>query len=172
MGGWKSVALVFCFAIAASGAMQTADNPELVKKGRELFGVTCVQCHGAGHITVQRKTAANWKKTVYTMISRGAPVLPGEADALVAYLTSAYGPASPPPALDNPAAAQQPLPAGSDLIVSSCGSCHAARFVFGSRKPESDWKATVMQMRSFGATITDAQEKEILAYLLKNNAPQ
>jgi cytochrome c5 len=161
------ILMLFCLTVAAGmssnarAAMQGAGNAELASKGREVFSVACVQCHAASHTVIQRKAAAGWKKTVYTMISRGAPVLPGEVDALVAYLTSAYGPNSPS------AAGQQTLPAGSEIIVSSCGSCHPAGIVLASRKTEADWKATVKQMRSFGAGITDSQEKEILDYLVK-----
>ena len=150
----------------ASAAMQGAGNAELALKGREVFSVACVQCHAASHTVIQRKAAAGWKKTVYTMISRGAPVLPGEVDALVAYLTSAYGPSSPPTSTTG----QQTLPSGSEIVVSSCGSCHPAGVVLASRKTEAEWRATVKQMRSLGAGITDNQEKEILDYLVKNLA--
>lgn len=166
--------VLFCLAVASgwgpgvSAATQGSDNAGLVAKGRELFGLACVQCHGASHTTIQRKPEAGWRKTVYTMISRGAPVLPGEVDVLVGYLTSVYGPASPPAALENPSASKATLPAGSELIVSTCGTCHPAGVVFGSRKSENAWRATVKQMRSLGASITDAQEKEILAYLVKH----
>jgi len=148
----------------ARAAMQGAGNAELALKGREVFSVACVQCHAASHTTIQRKAAAGWKKTVYTMISRGAPVLPGEVDALVAYLSSAYGPSSPS------GVGQQTPPAGSEMIVSSCGSCHPAGVVLASRKTEAEWRATVKHMRSLGAGITDSQEREILDYLVKNLA--
>ena len=160
--------MLFCLVVVAGmspdarAAMQGAGNTELALKGREVFSVACVQCHAASHTVIQRKAAQGWRKTVYTMISRGAPVLPGEVDALVAYLTSAYGPSSPA------STGQQTLPAGNEIIVSSCGSCHPAGVVFASRKTEADWRATVKQMRSLGAGITDIQEKEILDYLLKN----
>ena len=74
-------------------------EPEQVKRGREIFQVACVQCHGTSEITIQRKPAKGWQKTVYSMIGRGAPVLSGEIDPLVAFLTATYGPASPPPVL-------------------------------------------------------------------------
>jgi len=141
---------------------QERNNADLVTKGRQVFALTCTQCHGASHTTIQRKPAAGWRKTVYTMISRGAPVLPGETEALVAYLTSSFGPGS----------TQQPIPAGGEIVAGSCGTCHPAALVFGTRKSESDWTATVKRMRSLGASMTDTQEKEILDYLIRNLAAQ
>src|SRR5262249_19734013 len=151
---------------------QETNNEDLAAKGRQIFGVACVQCHGAGHTVIQRKPAAGWRKTVYTMISRGAPVLLGETVALVAYLTSTYGPASPPPHLQHASALSQPLRPGSELVASSCGTCHPSAVVFGSRKSKNAWETTIKQMRTLGASITDAQEKEILDYLLRNFGAQ
>jgi mono/diheme cytochrome c family protein len=154
----QSLWVAFCLCAVVVTDVRAQD----VAKGRQVFSLACVQCHGPSHTTIQRKPATGWRKTVYTMISRGAPVLPGETEALVAYLTSAYGPTS----------TAQPIPAGGEFVAASCGTCHPAAVVFGSRKSESDWQATIKRMRSQGANITDTQEKEILDYLVKTLAAQ
>ena len=161
-------AILCILAVSTSAVAQDANNANLVEKGRQIFSLACVQCHAAAHTTIQRKPASGWRKTVYTMISRGAPVLPGETDTLVAYLTATYGPSSSPAALQNTPAAT--APAGSEVVTASCGSCHPAAVVFGAVKSDNEWKATIRQMRTLGASISEAQEKQILDYLTRRPA--
>ncbi len=74
-------------------------EPLQVEEGREAFGQACVQCHGMSRTQIPRKTADGWRNPVYSMISRGAPVMPDEIEPLIDYLSATYGPGATPPAV-------------------------------------------------------------------------
>ena len=60
--------------------------------GRDLVLGTCLICHGASLITVQRKDSAAWARSVAQMVAWGSPLTPAQQPALVGYLTEHYGP--------------------------------------------------------------------------------
>jgi mono/diheme cytochrome c family protein len=165
-----------CAYAAVAPPSQDAATPAdagMVQKGKEIFDQTCTGCHGASHTTIQRKSADRWRKTIYTMISRGAPVLPGEVEILTAFLTATYGPASPLPAFGEASTRpQQALPAGSEVVVRSCGGCHAVNLIFGSRKSPDGWRATIVRMRTNGATVSESEERGLVGYLAEHFGPQ
>jgi mono/diheme cytochrome c family protein len=70
--------------------------------GAELAMSQCLICHSSEYITTQPPLSrATWKATVEKMQHKfGAPLQAEQVEALVDYLTKAYGaaPASPPPA--------------------------------------------------------------------------
>jgi mono/diheme cytochrome c family protein len=168
-----TIVALACLYLVSAGtvfAQEPAPASDVIAKGKDIFGLACSGCHGTSHTTIQRKSAERWQKTIYTMISRGAPVLPGEVEPLTAFLSATYGPASPPPSFGGNAAAQaqQSLPAGREIVVRSCGGCHAVNLIFNARKSSAAWRQTVSQMRSFGADLTEGEEREVLDYLSRN----
>ena len=96
-----SVSVIWCAAglgaqAAATPPVQTApaippaESPE-VAKGRLVVAQACTTCHTTlgRMLQVHKQTTAQWKDTVYFMISRGAQVMPEEIDAVAAYLADA-----------------------------------------------------------------------------------
>ena len=168
----KWISLVFLIAAAvvmASGYVETGQgspvqSPEAaVEKGRVAFGQVCVNCHGLSKTAILRKDSERWRGTVYSMISRGAQLMPDEIEPLITYLSVTYGPDSPPPIFGDDGIQPQVLPEGPGraILVRSCFQCHAVQLVVESRKTEREWKETVTRMVGHGASLT-AQEQEVL----------
>ena len=61
--------------------------------GVELANARCMICHSADYISTQPRLAASaWKNVVVKMQQKfGAPIPPGEVDALVDYVAKNYG---------------------------------------------------------------------------------
>jgi len=134
-------------------------------EGNEIFGLACTGCHGLRETQLQRKTADQWRNTVYSMISRGAPLLPDEIEPLTAYLAATYGTDSPPPSsggVSSQGGTALPEGPGRSILVGNCASCHGLELPLNLRKSEADWKRTISRMVDFGANLTP-QEQEILA---------
>ncbi len=70
-------------------AMQSSQASQ-EQRGEEALGQGCTQCHRLGPIMIQRKTADQWRDTIYDMISRGAQVMPDEIDPLTVYLAARF----------------------------------------------------------------------------------
>lgn len=134
-------------------------------EGSQVFGLACTGCHGLRETQLQGKTADQWRNTVYSMISRGAPLMPDEIEPLTEYLAATYGSDSPPPSSggeSSQAGTALPEGPGRSILVSSCASCHGLDIPLNSRKSEAEWKRTIGDMIDFGAKVTP-QEQEILA---------
>ncbi len=134
-------------------------------EGSQIFGLACTGCHGLRETQLQRKTADQWRNTVYSMISRGAPLLPDEIEPLTQYLAATYGTDSPPPSsggVSSQGETALPEGPGRSILVGSCASCHGLDLPMNSRKSEAEWKRTISNMVGFGANITP-QDQEILA---------
>src|SRR6266852_5404909 len=63
--------------------------------GRDLVATACSQCHTLSVIMAGRDGPIGWKKHVYNMVLRGAQLTPREADTVIQYLTTNYGPGAP-----------------------------------------------------------------------------
>lgn len=63
-----------------------------VARGEATFAATCRTCHEDDLSSQQRLSAAAWGRTVDKMVRWGAKVSADEKPALVAYLTSRWGP--------------------------------------------------------------------------------
>jgi cytochrome c5 len=74
------------------------------------------------------------------------------------------------------AAVQQDLPdgEGKKILESSCTSCHglAALDKFKGTYKAKDWQDLVMNMKAYGANVTDAQVPVLVDYLAKNFGPK
>ena len=90
---WMSV--VWCAAGVAAQTTPTPVNGESpqIARGRLVVAQACTTCHTTlgRMLQVHKQTAAQWKDTVYFMISRGAQVMPDEIDAVAAYLADTSG---------------------------------------------------------------------------------
>ena len=81
------VALLVTFVVAACGT----------PSGEKLVEEKCTRCHTETVIEVSSKPAYEWFNTVYRMKKLGAAIDAGQADAIVEYLASTFGPASSAP---------------------------------------------------------------------------
>jgi mono/diheme cytochrome c family protein len=66
-------------------------------EGADLTASVCAACHSLDYVTTQPrgKGAQFWKDSVTKMVTvYGAPLSPGDADKIAAYLARAYGDAA------------------------------------------------------------------------------
>jgi mono/diheme cytochrome c family protein len=160
-------------AFSPQGPGQQQTDPAQIEKGRQAVGQACAPCHGniARMIQVQKKTADQWRDTIFSMIGRGAHVMPDEIEPLTAFLAANGGrqPAAPSqqaPAQPGTAAQdrQGALSQGRSLLEANCQQCHD--LATATRKPATlDWATVVRNMVTYGARLTDADQQAIVAYL-------
>jgi cytochrome c5 len=75
--------------LAHAGALENQALDSLpVGPGKDVLMRACTSCHAASLIIQQRKTPAEWAKTVDKMVGWGAPLPPEEKQALVDYLST------------------------------------------------------------------------------------
>jgi mono/diheme cytochrome c family protein len=152
------------------------DSAEDRDKGREAFGKGCLSCHGMKEVSIQNKNAALWRKSVYSMISRGAQILPSEIDSLISYLAANYGPDSNASPGGSSEASHKTSPAGDlpagegrAILVQSCGTCHTLGIAVGGHKSKNEWAKTIDRMSGLGAKLLNAeQERTLTEYLAVN----
>src|SRR5438105_8855766 len=156
------LAVWISLGVVSAAAQSQAD----IDKGRVAVGQACVQCHNLRGIQSQRKTAEQWKDTVYSMISRGGMILPDEIDAITAYLVANFGPNSPKPSLSNQTAAQQlPDAEGRAILQRSCTQCHDLQTAIGKTASHDEWTQIVSRMVETGARLTPAEQQTLVQYL-------
>jgi mono/diheme cytochrome c family protein len=138
-----------------------AQSPALPQgEGRDLVATACSQCHSLGVILAGRDGPVGWKRHVYNMVLRGAQLTPREADTVIAYLVTHFGPGAP-------AAAPAPLPAGAgrELVETRCAVCHTLERVTIIKRGKRDWETIVANMyERWGVTAPD-EAQTISAYL-------
>jgi len=135
-------------------------------EGRELVASVCTGCHGLNTIVQIRDGTGGWRQFVNYMIMKGAQVSVHDTDVIVAYLTTNFGPNSPPAAgAPPPAVVSLPAGAGKELIEGRCVTCHDLTRVVASRRQKTDWDAIVANMVGRGATATPEERQTMVAYL-------
>ena len=90
---WTSIVPLSTGLAAQSSANAPGDQSAQIAKGRLVVAQACTTCHTTlgRMLQVHKQTAAQWKDTVYFMISRGAQVMPDEIDAVAAFLADTSG---------------------------------------------------------------------------------
>lgn len=135
-----------------------------------------MQCHDLRPVTSQRKTALAWRRTVNEMIWRGAPLLPGEAETVTAYLAASFGVQSrrstPPQAgrvgvSDRKSDDSRFLPPGEGraLLLKACVRCHDLKTTVALRKTPEGWRRSVHQMVAIGAPLVGGEVEVLTNYL-------
>jgi cytochrome c5 len=153
---------------AAQAPAAPAGQQAHIEAGRKAVGQACTGCHEniLRVVDLHRKSEAEWRRTVYSMIGRGAQIFPEEIEPLTAFLTSIAGRDRPRPSAATQAAQARTAPAGEGgaILQRQCTRCHALDVVAG--KPAgTDWKAIITRMRSYGAELTPGDEATLLGYL-------
>src|SRR5262245_6556295 len=131
-------------------------------EGRDLVAVACTQCHALAPILVGREGVAGWRRHVHNMVLRGAQLTPSEADIVIRYLSTHFGPGNAPPAK---VAVTLPAGAGKELVETRCAACHDLERVAVVKRPRQHWSAIVANMLDRGATATPEEARTISAYL-------
>jgi cytochrome c5 len=146
-------------AIAVPARAQGALPPG---EGRDLLATACSQCHPLNVIRSMREGAEGWKRHVYNMVTRGAQLNAREAEMVVAYLATNFGPTTPAAS-----AVQVALPGGpgKDLVEARCTVCHDLERVASAKRQKSEWPTLVANMVGRGAVATPDEAQAISAYL-------
>jgi competence ComEA-like helix-hairpin-helix protein len=115
-------------------------------RGREVAQQACSVCHGLDYIYSARRSPSEWEATVGDMIGRGAPLLEGEREVLLQFLSKYYAPEKPRTNI-NQASAQQLM---TSLGLSAAEAEEVARYrqqhgnIYGwedlRKVPNLDWK--------------------------------
>jgi cytochrome c5 len=133
-------------------------------EGRELMATACSQCHTLSVIMAGRDGPVGWKKHVYNMVLRGAQLTPHEADTVISYLITNFGPAAP--AAPDVSTTALPGGAGKDLVENRCVVCHSLERVTAVKRKTSDWERVVANMYERWGVSAPDEVKTISAYLV------
>ena len=75
--------------ILATAALAQSDFPE--GQAKEYVERICLQCHRPSQLLQERRTEADWKRTVARMALKGVSVPADQYDAIVAYMAKNFG---------------------------------------------------------------------------------
>jgi hypothetical protein len=95
-------ALVLVWSVASAAQTRQAGSREDFTQylpagaGKELVIAQCSACHELKGTVQLRKSKQEWEAIVLDMAARGAPLSIEEADAIIAYLSTVFGPTAPP----------------------------------------------------------------------------
>ncbi len=129
--------------------------------GRDLVATACSQCHTLSVIMAGRDGPIGWKKHVYNMVLRGAQLTPREADTVIQYLTTNYGPGAPATT-----AVALPSGPGKELVETRCAVCHNLERVTIVKRQKRDWDTIVANMYERWGMSAPDEVQAIAAYLV------
>jgi hypothetical protein len=101
LGGLVAAVVIGSLPAALSARQSGGEREDLTVylppgDGKAKVTETCTTCHDLRGIIQLRKSKDDWEALVLDMGARGAPLMLDEIDPIVAYLTSVFGPKSPP----------------------------------------------------------------------------
>ena len=148
---------------SAAAGQSTAQAP--IEKGRVTVTQVCIGCHVGinSMLEIRKKSADEWRDTIYRMIGRGAQVFPDEIEPLTAYLVASAGRgrAQTPTAATNKGGLAEEAAA---ILARRCRQCHDVERA--SAKPASgDWLLIIDRMVALGASLTPAERQTLIEYL-------
>jgi mono/diheme cytochrome c family protein len=169
---WIAAAHLSGGLAAQEAARAQSGQQAQVEKGREVVGQVCVACHTniLRMVQVHRQTPEQWKDTVYSMIGRGAQVMPDEVEAVAAFLAAnAGGNGQPTTRASNagrPARDDQQMPEGEGkaILQRTCQQCHDLATA-STKQATEEWSAVIAKMMTYGAKLTPADQQKLIAYL-------
>jgi cytochrome c5 len=159
----------------AAQVSATAPNAQQaqVDRGRQVVGQTCVACHTniLRMLQIHKKSADQWKDTVYSMVGRGAQIMPDEMDSVTAFLVATAGgnretSSQAPGGGRRPGRAEQQAPEaeGRAVLQRTCQQCHDMATAT-TKLPSEDWTAVIAKMMTYGAKLTPADQQKLAEYL-------
>lgn len=154
--------IVAAALLAAAPALAQPANALPPGDGRDIVATACTQCHPLTVILAMRDGPIGWKRHVYTMVMKGAQLTPHEADTVLAYLDTNFGPGQ-----RMPPAKPVTLPAGpgKELVETRCTLCHDLERVTAAKRDKREWDSVVANMlERFGLSAPD-EARAISAYL-------
>jgi len=136
-----------------------------IEKGRQVVAQVCAACHTTivRMLQVHKQTAAQWKDTVYFMISRGAQIMPDEIEPVIAYL-AAMGGSNSQRTVTSTRGRQAPEGDGGAVFQRNCQQCHELE-VASKKSDSEDWTAVITRMMTYGARLTSADRQKLIEYL-------
>lgn len=157
---------------AQEAAKVQGDQQAQVAKGREVVGQACVACHTniLRMVQVHKQSPEQWKDIVYSMIGRGAQVMPDEIDAVIVFLSTNAGgngePTSRASAGGRGARGEQQGPddEGRAILQRTCQQCHDLATA-STKLSSEEWSAVIAKMMTYGAKLTPADQEKLIAYL-------
>lgn len=60
---------------------------------------------------------------------------------------------------------------GADVVEDNCQNCHGLDHITSAHHDAADWQAIVNDMISRGASLTEDQEAQVVAYLASHYGP-
>jgi competence ComEA-like helix-hairpin-helix protein len=81
--------LILGSLLLASSALAQKDFPDAPAK--EYVEKICLQCHPPAQLLAQRRTEADWKKTIARMATKGFSAPSEQFDAVAAYMAKNFG---------------------------------------------------------------------------------
>jgi mono/diheme cytochrome c family protein len=151
-GVMTCLAALFCLTAAAQSRLPDGSGKRTLLK-------TCGTCHSAEAVVGRHGTLEKWNQEIATMIVRGAKGTDQEFLEIATYLSQNFGDIGPPVLPDGP---------GREVVVKVCTSCHGPEKFVWHEGNEDHWQAVVDKMISKGATATNAEFDQVVAYLSKN----
>jgi len=160
---------------AQTSAGNTKDQEAQIAKGRIAVGQTCATCH-AGILRMaqaQKQNQEQWKDTIYSMIGRGAEILPDEIEPISAFLAATSARKEPANAQATETAGGgrggrgEQTTAGGDgraILQRTCQQCHDMATAQNKLASE-DWTAVIAKMVGYGARLTPADQQKLTEYL-------
>jgi competence protein ComEA len=159
------IALPFIYATGQSNSAKPGTPDPAIAKlpngpGKELIVKKCTSCHSVQSIVSKRNSADDWAQVVSQMIGRGATISDDDADTIVDYLATNFGPSSPKP--NGPA----PSSDAASPASSSPSAASADNKDKGSNAINVN-KATAAELRSL-LHLTQDEADKIVHYRDKN----
>ena len=143
-----------------------------IEKGRQTVGVVCVACHTniLRMVQVHKMTREQWTETVYSMIGRGAQVMPDEIMPVTTFLAATAGRGGQAVAQTSGegqrgrADRQTPEADGRAILQRNCVQCHDLATA-STKLASEDWNAVIAKMMTYGARLTSGDQQKLVEYL-------
>jgi mono/diheme cytochrome c family protein len=171
---WMSVALLSSGVAAQVSTSAPGNQDARIEKGRHVVAQVCTTCHTTlgRMIQVRKRTAEQWKDTVYFMISRGAQVMPDEIEPVAEFLAATGGSGSQTATQTSGRGraggggpGQQAAEAdGRAILQRNCQQCHELATA-SNKLASEDWRAVITRMVTYGARLTPADQQTLIGYL-------
>jgi mono/diheme cytochrome c family protein len=139
----------------------------------QVIRKNCTQCHGIDDYAFFALDRSGWQSLLETKhkspLAEGTPKLSEEdRNLLLDYLVSKFGPNTKPfPRTYVPPEITEFLSDPEALLVlnRSCVSCHSLDRVTSARHSLDEWRVIAVQMKTFGATISDEDLERLVEWL-------